>query len=37
MQGGSRNQAKGVPRRFTPVLMGVREEIVEGAYTLVPS
>ena len=26
---------KGVPRRFTPVLMGIREEMTEGAYTLV--
>jgi len=24
-----------VPRRFTPILMGVREEAVDGAYTLV--
>ena len=28
-------QPKGVPRRFTPILMGVREEAVDGAYTLV--
>lgn len=28
-------QPKGVPRRFTPVLMGVREEVLDGAYTLV--
>ena len=28
-------QPKGVPRRFTPILMGVREETVDGAYTLV--
>ncbi len=24
-----------MPRRFTPILMGVREEAVEGSYTLV--
>lgn len=34
-KGGSKNQAKGVARRFTPVLMGVREELQDGAYTLV--
>ena len=28
-------QPKGVPRRFTPILMGVREEATDGAYTLV--
>ena len=28
-------QPKGVPRRFTPILKGVREEAVDGAYTLV--
>ena len=28
-------QPKGVPRRFTPILMGVREEAIGGAYTLV--
>lgn len=26
---------KGIPRRFTPILRGVREEVKEGAYTLV--
>ena len=26
---------KGVPRRFTPILRGVREELTDGAYTLV--
>ncbi|CAL5218393.1 g66 [Coccomyxa viridis] len=26
---------KGIPRRFTPILRGVREEASEGAYTLV--
>ena len=26
---------KGVPRRFTPILKGVREESTDGAYTLV--
>ncbi len=31
LQGGS----KGVPRRFTPVLKGVREEVIDGAYALV--
>lgn len=31
MQGGS----KGVPRRFTPVLKGVREEVQDGMYALV--
>jgi hypothetical protein len=30
-KGGS----KGVPRRFTPILKGVREELVDGAYALV--
>ena len=35
-QGGSRTQLKGVPRRFTPILTGVREEVQEGSYTLVP-
>lgn len=30
-QGGS----KGVPRRFTPILKGVREEVVDGSYALV--
>lgn len=28
-------QVKGVPRRFTPILIGVREELTSGAYTLV--
>lgn len=28
-------QPKGLPRRFTPVLVGLREEVVDGAYTLV--
>ena len=28
-------QVKGVPRRFTPILKGVREELTGGAYTLV--
>ncbi len=31
LQGGS----KGVPRRFTPILKGVREEVQDGMYTLV--
>lgn len=31
LQGGS----KGVPRRFTPILKGVREEVVDGIYALV--
>jgi hypothetical protein len=31
VQGGS----KGVPRRFTPILKGVREEVQDGMYALV--
>lgn len=28
-------QAKGIARRLTPILMGVREEVKEDMYTLV--
>lgn len=28
-------QAKGIARRLTPILVGVREEVVDSAYTLV--